>query len=133
MPKKISKRGIKWIIAGAGAIVVVLIGFHFWNKKRKALPDGIAAGNGRIEGKLADVSAKEPLRVKQILVDEGALVKHGQVLVKLDTVTLDAELVGAKANIDKAEEHLAFADNTITKQQSEIKLSEIEAVRSQRM
>ena len=32
------------------------------------------AGNGRIEAKLVDVAAKEPLRVKEILVDEGALV-----------------------------------------------------------
>ena len=43
-----------------------------------ALPEGIASGNGRIEAKLVDVAAKEPLRVKEILVDEGALVKPGR-------------------------------------------------------
>ena len=68
-------------------------------KQRNALPEGIVSGNGRIEGKLVDVSAKEPLRVKEVLVDEGALVKPGQVLVRLDTVTLEAELAEAKAAV----------------------------------
>ena len=39
---------------------------------------------------------RKPLRVKEILVDEGDLVKPGQVLVQLDTVTLDAELAEAE-------------------------------------
>src|SRR5712671_5236209 len=105
MSMKISKRGL-WIIVSVAVALAAFIGFRYWQKSKTALPEGIASGNGRLEAKLVDVAAKEPLRVKAVLVDEGALVKPGQVLVKLDTVTLDSELVGAKANIDKAEEHL---------------------------
>ena len=37
--------------------------------------------------------------MKEILVDEGALVKPGQVLVRLDTVTLESQLAEANANV----------------------------------
>jgi HlyD family secretion protein len=133
MPKKISKRALKWIGAGVVVAIAAFVGIHFWQKKKNALPEGIASGNGRIEGKLVDVAAKEPLRVKQLLVDEGALVTPGQVLARLDTVTLDAELASAKASIDQAEERLAFANASIVKQKSEINLATIESERSRRL
>jgi HlyD family secretion protein len=132
--KKISKKGaIKWIALGVAVVVAAFIGFGYWKKKKNALPEGIASGNGRIEAKLVDVSAKEPLRVKEILVDEGALVRPGQVVVHLDTVTLEAQLAEARANVDAAEQKLAEARASIVKQKSEIRLAEIEVVRSQKL
>jgi HlyD family secretion protein len=133
MAKKISKRTLKWIIVIAAIAVVALLGLRFWLKKRSALPDGIVSGNGRIEAKLVDLAAKEPLRVKQILVAEGDLVKPAQVLARLDTVTLEAELAEANAGIDAAKERLAFANASIVKQKSEIDLAAIEADRSQKL
>ncbi len=133
--KKLSKRARKWVIA-AGALAVMavaVIGFRYWKQKQNELPAGIVSGNGRIEGKLVDIAAKEPLRVKEILVDEGAQVKPGQVLVRLDTVTLDSELAEAKASIDAAREKLAGAEAAITKQHSEITLAETEAARSSKL
>jgi HlyD family secretion protein len=135
MAKKLSKRGKRWVIA-AGALAVLavaVIGFRYYKKKQNELPAGIVSGNGRIEAKLVDVTAKEPLRVKQILVDEGALVKPGQVLVKLDTDTLDSQLAEAQANVDAAQEKLAVAKANIVKQKSEIELAEVEATRSKRL
>src|SRR4051812_38072424 len=87
----------------------VFFGVRYFVAKKSALPKGIASGNGRIEAKLVDVSAKEPLRVKQVLVDEGSVVKRGDVLVKLDTVTLDADLAEANAAIAAAQEQLAVS------------------------
>jgi HlyD family secretion protein len=130
---KISKRALKWIGASLGVAVIAFIGVRFLIKRHNALPEGIVSGNGRIEAKLVDVAAKEPLRVKEILVDEGALVQPGQVLGRLDTVTLQAQLAGAKANIDAAEEKLAGANATIVKEKSEINLAAIEVERSQRL
>ncbi|HEY5449598.1 MAG TPA: HlyD family efflux transporter periplasmic adaptor subunit [Polyangia bacterium] len=109
------------------------MGIKYVIKKRNALPEGIASGNGRIEGKLVDISAREPLRVKEILVDEGALVKPGQVLVKMDTVTLDSQLAEANAAVQASEEKLAVARANITKQKSEIDLADVEADRSKRL
>ena len=133
MVKKPSKRAWKWILAGLGVAIVAFIGVKYAIKKKNALPEGIASGNGRIEGKLVDVSAREPLRVKEILVDEGALVKPGQVLARLDTLTLESELAGANAAVQASEEKLAVARANITKNKSEIDLAGVEAVRSKRL
>lgn len=130
MLKKISKRSLRWLIPLLVVVVAGLIGFGYWNKKRNALPAWIASGNGRIEGKLVDVAAKEPLRVKEIFVDDGDLVTPGQVLVELDTVTLEAELDEAEASINAAQERLAFSRGSIAKQRSEVKLAEAELTRS---
>jgi HlyD family secretion protein len=133
MVKKPSKRAWKWILAGLGVAIVAFIGVKYVIKKRNALPEGIASGNGRIEGKLVDVAAKEPLRVKQVMVDEGALVKPGQVLLQLDTVTLESELAEANAAVQAAEEKLAVARAGIVKNKSEIDLAGVEAARSKRL
>ncbi len=133
MVKKPSKRAWKWILAGLGVAIVAFIGVKYMIKRKNALPEGIASGNGRIEGKLVDVSAKEPLRVKEVLVDEGALVKPGQVVVKLDTVTLESELAEANAAVQAAEEKLAGARANIVKSKSEIDLAGVEETRSKRL
>ena len=133
MVKKPSKRAWKWIGAGAGVAIVAFIGVKYMIKRHNALPEGIVSGNGRIEAKLVDVAAKEPLRVKEILVDEGALVKPGQVVVKLDTVTLESQLAEANASVQAAAEKLAVARASIVKQKSEINLAETETVRSRKL
>lgn len=133
MAKKIQKGKAKWIIGLIAVAVAAFIGFRFWKGKKSELPEGIVAGNGRIEAKLVDVAAKEPLRVKQIRVNEGDLVKPGQVMVQLDTTTLEANLAEANAKIAAAEEHLAAARASIAKQKSEIALATIEVDRAQRL
>jgi len=133
MSKKISKRGLTWIIVSVAVALAAFIGFRYWQKSKTALPEGIASGNGRLEAKLVDVAAKEPLRVKEILVDEGALVKPGQVLVRLDTATLESQLEEAKAGVEAAHEKLALAKASIVKQKSQIKLADIEVARAQNL
>ena len=133
MAKKPSKRIIKWAIAGVVVAVVAFLGFRYWKGKQSALPDGIASGNGRLEGTLVDVAAKEPLRVKEVLVAEGAVVKPGEVVARLDTTTLDSQLEEAKAAVVLAEERLDVAKASISKQTSEVKLAGVEADRSRRL
>src|SRR3954454_16788326 len=117
---KISKSAIKWALVVIAVVIVALVVFTFWRGKKNALPEGIASGNGRLESKLVDLAAKEPLRVKEILADEGDLLQVGQVLVRMDPATLETELAGANASVDAAEERLALAKASIVKQRSEI-------------
>jgi HlyD family secretion protein len=131
--KKMSKRVIKWAIAGVVVAVAAFLGFRYWKGKQSALPEGIASGNGRLEGTLVDVAAKEPLRVKEILVQEGDIVKPGQVVARLDTSTLDSQLAEATAAVVLAQERLDVAKASITKQKSEVKLAGVEAARSRRL
>jgi HlyD family secretion protein len=117
------------VIAGAG-----FLGWKYWqDQKAGELPAGIASGNGRLEARLADVSAKEPLRVKEVRVQEGDLVKPGQVVVLLDTVTLDAQLAEAVAQVVAANEQLAVVNAAIARRKSEVELAGIEVVRVQKM
>jgi HlyD family secretion protein len=121
---------LKWILVGVALVAVAFFGFRYWKSKQSAVPEGIAWGNGRIEAKLVDVSAKEPLRVKDVLVDEGDLVKPGQVVAHLDVVTLNAQMAEAKARVAAAQEALAVARAAIVRRKSEIDLAKIEADRS---
>ena len=151
MARKFSK---KWIVIAVVVVVGGVLAYKYWKSTQSALPPGIVSGNGRIEAKLSDASAKEPLRVKEVLVDEGDLVKPGQVLVRLDTVTLEAEMAKneaavatareeftaakgaiATANADVAAAHadIAAANAAIEQQQGEIKLAQTEADRQRRM
>ena len=117
------------VVVAAGAF----LGWKYLQARKYALPNGIASGNGRIEAKLVDATAKEPLRVKDILVDEGDLVQPGQVLVHMDTVTLDAQLAEAKSSVAAAQEQLAVVNANIAKRKSEVALAKIEADRAQKM
>ncbi len=90
------------IILVVAVVVAAFIGYKVWKSQQFALPKGIASGNGRLEAKLVDISVKEPLRVKEILVKEGDLVQPGQVLVKTDTTTLESQLAEAKAKVEYA-------------------------------
>jgi HlyD family secretion protein len=151
----------KWIIIPIVLLAVGVLAYKYWIAKQSALPEGIVSGNGRIEAKLSDASAKEPLRVQKVLVEEGDLVKPGQVLVQLDTSTLDEELAKnqaavasargdfaaansaiAEANADiaaansdtaGAKADVASANAAIEQQQSEVQLAQTEADRQTRM
>ena len=135
MPKKLIEAASKWIIAGRPPSSRWSRSSAFALSGRRSRPRcrrGSSSGNGRIEGKLVDVAAKEPLRVKEILVDEGALVSRSSAGA-LDTITLDAELAEAKAAVAAAQERLAVAQASIVKQKSEIELAEIEVERSKNL
>jgi HlyD family secretion protein len=124
-----SNKYVMWIV-----VAVIAIGGYFgyqhWRDMQSALPKGIASGNGRIEAKLVEIAAKEALRVKEILVDEGDLVKPGQVLVRMDTATLDAQLAEAKLNVLAKQQVQAVTKATIAKREAEIDLAKTEVKRS---
>jgi HlyD family secretion protein len=123
------KNYLTWIIAAA-VVVVGFLGYQQWRAAQSELPKGIASGNGRIEAKLVDIAAKEALRVKEIRVDEGDLVQPGQVLVQMDTSTLEAQLAEAKLNVLATQQKAAISKATIARRQSEIGLAKIEVKRS---
>jgi HlyD family secretion protein len=130
---KMSKKTLKLIVILIAVVIVAFLGYKFWKSKQSALPKGIASGNGRLEAKLVDVSAKEALRVKDVLVNEGDVVAPGQVVVNLDPVTLKAQLDEAQASVLTAEKRLAIANATIARKKSEVRLAQIEVDRSTKL
>jgi len=131
---KLNRRKLRWIIlASIAAAAVAFYLYKYYQAKRYELPEGIASGNGRVEAKRVDIIAKESLRVEQIFVDEGDFVEPGQILVKLDTATLEAQLAESKANLAATEERLAMVESAIARQKSQYELAQIEVERSRKL
>jgi HlyD family secretion protein len=109
------------LLAGGGVLA-----WQAWQARLAALPPGIASGNGRIESVQVDVTTKEPGRVEKILVREGDMVRASQIVAKMDTVTLEAELARAEATVAEQEAKAIEVDAAIAKADSQLKLDEIE-------
>ena len=117
MASKVSKT---WIVVPVVLVVVGVLAYRYWQSSQSALPPGIVSGNGRIEANLTDASAKEPLRVREVLVDEGDLVKPDQLLARLDTSTIDAELAKNQAGVAAAREQLVAATSAIATARADV-------------
>ncbi|SIO60446.1 HlyD family secretion protein [Singulisphaera sp. GP187] len=120
-------------IAWVGLVAVVaFFGWQVWKARQApALPAGIVSGNGRIESIQVDITAKYPGRLVQLLAREGDLVKPGQVLARMDTLELEAQLARAKAQVAEAEDSVATAKSDILQRESNLKLAEQKYARGQ--
>ncbi len=123
---------ILWTVVLLGVVAAASAAAWQWRKsaQQNALPAGIASGNGRIESTQVDIAAKYGGRIKEILAREGDLVEAGQVLVKMDTVELEAELAKDKATLAANEESAEGVKTEIAKDDSQLKLAEGEYKRS---
>lgn len=128
-----SKKSMRLVVLGAAVLIGGYFGVQAWRASLTALPKGIVSGNGRIEAKLVDVAAKEALRVKEVLADEGQLVKPGEVLVRMDTATLESELAEAKASVAAAQQRAAASKSAIARRKSEVELAKTELERARRL
>jgi len=100
------------------AVIVAAGAFFAWKILRKpGLPAGIAGGNGRLEATSIYISAKYPGKINEVLFHEGDTVDAGQVVARMDTSTLDAQLREAVAKTREAEDarKAALADIDVKK------------------
>jgi HlyD family secretion protein len=112
-------------LAGGGVLA-----WQAWQTWLGELPPGFASGNGRVESVQVDVTTKEPGRVEKILVHEGDMVSPNQIVAKMDTVTLEAELARAEATVAEQEAKSFEVDAAIAKADSQLKLDELELART---
>jgi HlyD family secretion protein len=102
------------VLAAAGAALA------WWRLRPPPLPAGFVSGNGRIEATQIDVATKLPGRVKEVLVNEGDFVEAGQVVARMDTQTLDAELRQAQAQVKQARNAVETAKAIVAQRDSEL-------------
>lgn len=96
------KRLTKWLLA---ALVIAIAGGYAWYRLRPpGLPAGFVSSNGRIEAIEIDLASKYAGRVEQVLVREGDIVDAGQVVARMDTRELLAQLHQAQAQQRQADE-----------------------------
>lgn len=99
--KRVFKR-ILYLSIGVGAAVGAVLAYEILTAP--ALPPGIAGGNGRLEANQLYVATKYPGRIAEVLFNEGDAVESGQVVARMDTSALDAQLREAQAEIRAAQD-----------------------------
>lgn len=113
-------RSLKWRMHAAWVIGLGVVAGIVWLKYSQKAPElPIAGGNGRIEAVEIDIAAKSAGRVKEILVEEGDFVMAGQVVARMDTDVLDAQLRQAEAMLQQTE-------IAVTTSQSQLRLRQAE-------
>jgi len=109
-------------LAGGGVAWLIL--------SKPALPPGFAGGNGRLEAKQVDVATKYEGRIAEVLADEGDNVAEGQVVARMDTDVLEAQLRNAQARIREAEDNKRTAQADVVVKQAEFNYANKQYVRS---
>ncbi|MDH0098679.1 biotin/lipoyl-binding protein, partial [Pseudomonas sp. GD04158] len=99
--------------------LAVLAALAWWQLRPDGLGEGFASGNGRIEATEVDVATKLAGRIASIEVDEGDFVEPGQVLARMDTQALEAQLAQARAQLRQAENGQNTAASQIRLRESE--------------
>jgi HlyD family secretion protein len=109
-------------------------GWQWWlAQKPEPLPQGIVFGNGRIEAVQVDVATKYAGRVQDVLAYEGDMVEKGQLLVRMDTLELEAALAQAQAHLAEAEQAIAQSEAILLERESELRLAESNLARSAKL
>ncbi len=92
-------------LLAVAVIALAIAGSYTWYKLRlPGIPAGFVSGNGRIEATEIDIATKFAGRIDQVLVHEGDTVNPGQVVARIDTSDLLAQLHEAEAQERQADD-----------------------------
>jgi HlyD family secretion protein len=133
LPATIAVRRLRWTRIALALGMVVLGGgggVYWWMHRQPALPPGIAYGNGRIEADPIDVDTKFPGRIAELLVDEGDMVRAGQVVARMDTKDIEASLHKSEAQARQAQKSIDEARANVDQQHSQVMLANQEMERA---
>jgi HlyD family secretion protein len=124
-----AKRSPRRILLPLGilAIVAGLATWYFLSRPKSSDLEF----SGRIEGYETDVGTKASGRVEQVTVREGADVKQGQLLARLDDDQVQAQLQGAEAKLRAAQQQAENAKLQIGVLQSQITEAQVRLQQSQ--
>lgn len=131
-----------WFLA---VLIVAVVAFARQHLQQLDSPEGFVHGNGRVEATEVDVASKMAGRVAEVLANEGDFVEVDQVLARMDTRALEAQLAQARAEAANArslrstavaqlaqrEADVAMAEATLIQRQSELDLASKTSARTQ--
>jgi HlyD family secretion protein len=124
-------RKLTFLFLGLAAIAAAVAA---WLVLRKpALPAGFAAGNGRLEATQISISTKYPGRIAEVLVNEGDTVEPNQVVARMDTSALEAQLREAEAQIRSARDARNAALAQVDVKQADYNYANRQDVRSREL
>jgi len=105
-------------------LLITAVVYYFTTPSGKYIPL-----TGVIDGNEVVVSPQITGRIVNLTVDEGSVVKQGDLIAELDAKELDATLSAAKANVDSLEEQVNEANHNYswTNGQTDASVTEAEA------
>lgn len=114
-----------WLVIAA-AFATAAAGWRVYRARQiqSQPPEGIVSGNGRIESVQVDVATKYAGRVEKVLAREGDLIKTGQVVARMNTDELEAELARGQAKIAEGEETKNQIKAEILEKESRLKFAQ---------
>lgn len=110
------------LLLGGGAAAA----YQWWRAQQAALPPGFSVANGRLEAEQIDISTKFAGRVAELLVNEGDQVKAGQVVARMDTRDLEANLRRTAAQARASERKVEEATAGLEQQKTQLALAQAE-------
>ena len=111
----------RWIrTAWVGGIIaiVAIAAFFAWKYIEGRRDRVIASANGRIEATEINIAAKYAGRIAKEFVDQGDYVTKGEVVAKMDTDVLQAQLREAKAKVQEAQSTIASKRSKLAENES---------------
>src|SRR5262249_45780556 len=139
----------RWLIVAAVVLVLAGVGFAWakytgtdlrasltaaWHRLMgNDVPKGFAQTNGRPEATKIYITTKAPLRVESILAREGDRAEPGQVLARMDTRTLQAQLRQAEAKVQSARDAKASAIAQAMERETALALAKSQLERSKKL
>jgi HlyD family secretion protein len=119
------------LLIGGGFLAIAAAAAAWFYFSRPALPVGFASGNGRLEANQIFVSTKYPGRIAEVLFNEGDTVEAGQVVARMDTSALEAQLREAEAQIAAARANQRVAQTGVAVKQADYDFAVKQNTRSQ--
>ncbi|AQS60297.1 HlyD family secretion protein [Desulforamulus ferrireducens] len=124
------KKKIALFFLGLIAVTVLILGGYFYKKQANLAEErNSLTATGTVEATSVLASFKVPGRLAELLVDEGSLVKKGDLLAALETRELEAELAQALGAHEAAIANSRQAQEAIplTSQQVETTIAQCQA------
>lgn len=106
-------------------------GYYWWQQQQSELPEGFARANGRIEAERVDVALKFGGRISAVLVDEGQMVKVGDVIARIDSAALEAQIRATEAATRQARQELAQAKALVNQRTGELTFAKAQLTRTE--
>jgi HlyD family secretion protein len=132
-PARRFRRGIIWVLA----LVILAVGAYLlWRTffSQPALPDGIVALSGRIEGDASALAAKTSGHILEVRVREGDSVNAGDIVAVLSDEQVRAReeqaraaVVGAEAKATSARDQIAVLQQQLQQNQLQTEQSKMDA------
>ena len=104
-------------------VAAIFAGVWYWYSE---LRNFISTDDAFVDADRVEISAKVLGRINRLTVDEGSVVKKGDILVRLDDSDLRAQLEQAKANLMLARESLPLSRVNLARSQDDFQRADVQ-------